>query len=120
MKSSKPNSRAKDKKRDNDLELAAHGLAEAPVTQDRDEGILAAIHALRKDFAQLQEVITSNHGIREALDSFSERLSGAESCINSAEDQLNNLNNVSAMHPLKERCWHSPGQWRPWKTASSD
>ncbi|KAG7520154.1 extracellular calcium-sensing receptor-like [Solea senegalensis] len=63
----------------------------------KDEDILAAIHALWKDFsAQLQEVITSNHGIREALDSFSERLSGAESRISSAEDHLNILDIVSA------------------------
>ena len=49
------------------MELA-HGLAEAPITQAGDEGNLAAIHALRKDFyAQLQEVITSSHGIKEAL-----------------------------------------------------
>ena len=96
MKSSKPSSRGKEKKRDGDLELA-HGLAEAPETQAREDGILAAIHALRKDFsAQLKEVITSNHEIKEALDSFSERLSGAETRISSAEDQLNNLANVSA------------------------
>ena len=65
MKSGKPSSRGKEK-RDGDLELA-HGLAEAPETQDREDGILAAIYALRKDFsAQLKEVITSNHEIKEA------------------------------------------------------
>lgn len=34
----------------------------------RDEEIFAAIQGLRKDFtAQLQEVICSNHGIKEAI-----------------------------------------------------
>lgn len=62
MRSSKPSIREEG----NGLELA-HGLAEASDTRASDEGILAAIHALRKDFsAQLQEVTTSNHGVREA------------------------------------------------------
>ncbi|TNN87320.1 hypothetical protein EYF80_002522 [Liparis tanakae] len=96
MKQSKPSSRGKVRKKDGELELA-HGLAEATEVQARDDGILAAIHALRKNFsAQLKEVITSNHEIKEALKSFSERLGGAASCISSAEDQLNNLASVSA------------------------
>lgn len=66
MRPSKPGTRGKEKKGDDDLELA-HGLAEASEGQARDEGILAAIHALWKDFsAQLQEVLTSNHRIKEA------------------------------------------------------
>ncbi|TNN75584.1 LINE-1 type transposase domain-containing protein 1 [Liparis tanakae] len=99
MKPSNPSSRGKEKKKDGELELT-HGLAEATEAteaQARDDGILAAIHALRKDFsAQLNEVIISNHQIKEALESFSERLSGAESRISSTEDQLSNLANVSA------------------------
>ena len=83
MRQSKPSTRGKEKKGDDDLELA-RGLAEASESQARDEDILAAI---RKDLsAQLQEVITSNHRIKEAINTFSERLSGAESRISSAED----------------------------------
>lgn len=96
MKQSKTSSRGKERKKDGELELT-HGLAEATEDQARDDSILAAIHALRKDFsAQLKEVITSNHEIKEALESFSARLGGAESRISSAEDQLNNLASVSA------------------------
>ena len=58
MRLSKPSTRGKEKKGDDDPELV---LAESSETQARDEGILTAIHALRKDFsAQLQDVITSN------------------------------------------------------------
>lgn len=74
---------------------------------------------LRKDFsAQLQEVITSNHGIRDALDSFSERLSGTESRISSAEDQLNNLDDVSAT--TQRKVFALTMVRRPWKTARAD
>lgn len=61
-------------------------------SSNRDEEILAAIQALRKDFTtQLQEVITSNQGIKEAINSFSERLDHAETRISSAEDQISDL-----------------------------
>ena len=91
MKSNKPGSRGKEKKRDGDLELA-QGLAEAPETQARDDGILSAIRTLRKDFSKLKEVITSNHEIKEALDSFSERLSGAEAASKSSNFKANKPN----------------------------
>lgn len=57
----------------------------------RDD-ILAAIDALRKDFkTQLQEVVSSNQGIREAINSFSDRLEQAETRIGSAEDVITDL-----------------------------
>lgn len=90
-----PNKPKKDKKGEEELELT-----EEP--NPRDEEILAAIQALRKDFtAQLQEVICSNHGIKEAINSFSERLSNAETRISSAEDRLNDLDATSTTSQRK-------------------
>ena len=60
MKSSNTSLRAKEKKRDDELELA-QGLAEAPITHAGDEGILAAIHARLKDFSALVNVYGPNN-----------------------------------------------------------
>lgn len=69
--------------------------------------ILSAIQSLRNDFnaqlhevrnefsTQLHEVVTSNHEIKEAIGTFSERLTAAESRISAAEDQISSLTRVT-------------------------
>ena len=49
--------------------------------------ILTAIESLRNDFStQLHEVVSSNREIKQAIETFSERLTGAETRIGSAEE----------------------------------
>lgn len=69
--------------------------------------ILSAIQSLRNDFkvqlhevrnefsAQLHEVVSSNHEIKEAIGTFSERLTEVESRISAAEDQISSLTDVT-------------------------
>ena len=59
---------------------------------DEEANILAAIRLMRADVStQIQEVITSNQEIKEAIAVFSERLTSAESRISKAEGDVSSL-----------------------------
>ncbi|KAM7377774.1 hypothetical protein PAMA_012931 [Pampus argenteus] len=60
--------------------------------QSLSKDLNAQLGEVRNDFStKLHNVISSNHEIKEAIDTFSERLTQAESCISAAEDRISSL-----------------------------
>lgn len=65
--------------------------------QQTETSVLAAIPSLKIHFtAQLQEVITSNQEIKDAIGVFSERLTSAETRISKVEDDVSSLTSKEA------------------------
>lgn len=65
--------------------------------QQTEASVLAAIQSLKIHFtAQLQEVITSNQEIKDAIGVFSERLTSAETRISKVEDDVSSLTSKEA------------------------
>lgn len=65
-------------------------------TSHDDSPILAAIQSMRNEFsAQLHKVVSSNREIKEAIGTFSERLTEAETRISTVEDQIASLETLA-------------------------